>query len=181
MDLKLNLLQFKEYLSDKLNRMVLPNDCKSVINVNAVSIFNKANTTLQTDGSEEVLDTLELKAADNDINEYIETYNKSLKKYHASIAEKRAKMNTMFKDYQFEGHGIYPDVFSITVNNEKFVVMEGGSLGIVVVRGDGEEASLITFEEYESLEDLISQINKPDNNFGKLGYKGVGINDVEYE
>lgn len=177
MDLKLNLLKFKEYLSDRLNKMMLPNDCKNAINVNVVSIFNKANTTLQTDGSEEVLDTFELKAANNDINEYIETYNMSLKKYSSAIAQERAKLHTMFKDYQFKGHGIFPDVFSIIVNNEEMVV--GNSTdGIFVVRGDGATSNLTT-ETYKSLEDLISQINKPDNNFGKLGYKGVELNDVK--
>lgn len=179
MDLKLNLLQFKKYLSDRLNEMMLPSDCKSAINVNAVSIFNKANTTLQTDGSEEVLDTFELKAANDDINKYVETYNMSLKKYPSAIAQERAKLGTMFRDYQFEGHGVFPDVFSITVNNEEMVVGNSTS-GIFVVRGDGDTGN-INHESYGSLEDLISQINKPDNDFGKLGYKGVGLYDVEIE
>ena len=81
MGLTLNFQQFTKYLSECLDGMKLPNDCKSAINANSITIFNKANTTKQTDGSEEVLDTFEFQNVEKDIESYINTYTTSLYKY----------------------------------------------------------------------------------------------------
>lgn len=171
---KLNLQQFTNYLSDSLNSMKLPLDCRSAINANAITIFNKANTTKQTDGSEEVLDTFEFQAAENDIDEYIETYMTSLDKYRADIATKEAKLNTMFKDYKYEPHDIKATYFSITVNNENMVVDTTVKGKVLLIRGNSEDDAKI--EEYITLEDLIDKINSFDNNFGQ--YKGLDIRQL---
>ena len=81
MGLKLNLQQFTKYLQESLGGMTLPKDCKTAINANAITIFNKANITKQNDGSEEVLDTFEFQNAEKDIESYINTYTTSLYKY----------------------------------------------------------------------------------------------------
>ena len=174
MGLKLNLQQFTKYLQESLGGMTLPKDCKTAINANAITIFNKANTTRQADGSEEVLDTFEFQRAENDIDEYIETYMTSLDKYRADIATKEAKLNTMFKDYKYEPHDTKTTYFSITVNNENMVVDTTVKDKVLLIRGNSEDDAKI--EEYKTLEDLIRKINSSDNNFGQ--YKGLDIRQL---
>ena len=175
MGLTLNFQQFTKYLSECLDGMKLPNDCKSAINANSITIFNKANTTKQTDGSEEVLDTFEFQNADKDIDAYIETYMTAIDNYRDDVSKRCAKLNTMFKDYKYASHDSKPNYFSITVNNESMIVDTTSKNKILLIRGNSEQE--VEIEEYKTLENLVNQISNTNNNFGK--YKGLELSKID--
>lgn len=177
MEFTLNFQKFAKYLSECLDGKNLTSDCKSSINANVITIFNKANTTKQTDGSEEVLDTFEFQNAQKDIDSYIDTYMTSINKYKDSDF---AKKHTMFKDFDYyqSGNPKYSRCFSIIVNKEEMVGIHKKDGSVDIIRGN-RTSNDIKREEYKSLEDLISAINNPNNNFGKLNYKGIGLSDVK--
>ena len=86
----------------------------------------------------------------------------------------------MFKDFEYyqSANPKYSRCFSIIVNNEEMVGIHRKDGSVTLARGS-RGFNNVKQEEYKSLEDLISAINNPNNDFGKSNYKGIGLSDVK--